>query len=243
VFVPGINILGQGVTKTIIGLRMPKTRPMDNVELHPDFPQEEEFAIANTSPYSVYHALAFPSKMEKYFCRYVLMKLASPERWRKSYHSFIQKMQYKAGEKTLLLKNPANTGRVRELVDMYPDARFIYIQRNPDEVKISTYRMLSALIEANTLQRLDDQKLRDAVEVFHSRLLSSYEAQKNLIPDGNLVEVTYEDFVTSPVEVVRKIYDDLALSNFNESFKRFEAFAKEQEKFVPQRYARETVTL
>ena len=42
---------GKFIKKTV-GLMLPPTRPMDEIQLSIDYPQEEEFALANISPFS-----------------------------------------------------------------------------------------------------------------------------------------------------------------------------------------------
>ena len=42
---------------------MPNKRPTDNMELSPDLPQEEEFALSNMMPYTYYNFWFFPKKM------------------------------------------------------------------------------------------------------------------------------------------------------------------------------------
>lgn len=38
-----------------MAMLMPDKRPTDNMELRPDLPQEEEFALSNMMPYTYYN--------------------------------------------------------------------------------------------------------------------------------------------------------------------------------------------
>jgi hypothetical protein len=44
-FVPGALFIGRWLSRKVIAWRLPKTRPMDDVKLDADAPQEDEFAM------------------------------------------------------------------------------------------------------------------------------------------------------------------------------------------------------
>jgi omega-hydroxy-beta-dihydromenaquinone-9 sulfotransferase len=46
------------------------------------------------------------------------------------------------------------------------------------------------------------------------RLYVAYERDRHLIPEGNLVEISYEDLVADPKAMLRSLYRDLALGDF-----------------------------
>ena len=60
-FIPKAFIIGNPILKFGSSLSMPAKRPMDDVDVHPDYPQEDEFAISNQSTMSLYNCLYFPS--------------------------------------------------------------------------------------------------------------------------------------------------------------------------------------
>jgi len=133
---PGNFIWKAGLFKRILADSLPETRPMDNVEMAVDYPYEEEYAVANICPYSFYHGWYFPRRMRHYFNRYALMQAPSREitGWKTIYDYLLRKVAYAAGQPRLLLKNPCNTARVKELLELYPDAKFVHIYRNPYHV-------------------------------------------------------------------------------------------------------------
>lgn len=145
---PGNFIYRASMFKHILAGSLPETRPMDNVEMAADYPYEEEYAVANTCPYSFYHGWYFPRWMRRYFDRYALMQAPSGEleSWRTVYDYLLRKVAYANGQPRLLLKNPCNTARVGELLDLYPDARFVHIIRNPYHVYFSTRRLYENIL-------------------------------------------------------------------------------------------------
>ncbi len=56
---PHLMMWGQPFFKKNMSWLMPDKRPTDNMELAPDLPQEEEFALANMMPYTYYTTSGF----------------------------------------------------------------------------------------------------------------------------------------------------------------------------------------
>ena len=131
------------------------TRPEDNVPLGADLPQEEEYAIGNISPYSFYNGWCFPKNMEFYY-RFVCMEdvpKKAVEEWKKVYINFLKKVTFLNNGKQLVLKNPANTGRVKLLLEMFPSAKFIHIYRNPYHVFLSMKRDIETEMSLYCVQK------------------------------------------------------------------------------------------
>jgi len=161
-----------------IGLLMDSTRPMDNMSLAWDTPQEDELAMnqmsSGTSPYA---PLLFPRKEKSFrpFYRFLLARTngedsrhaeledadAEPcdpkdfERWKRAFILFLKKTQYAAGgaHKRLLLKSPVHTARVRLIKSLFPKATFVFIHRHPLEVFRSAAHMADAYYWQCYLQR------------------------------------------------------------------------------------------
>lgn len=238
-FTPGALFVGRWLLKKIIALRLPKTRPMDNVELDASKPQEDEFPLMLLTPYSFYHAFAFPKAMKDLFFKYVIFDPRDVDviyRWSKSYFRYLSKLSHRYNNKQLLLKNPVNTSRIKYLVGLFPNAKFIYVHRPPEETKLSTVRMLKAMLNGNSLQSFDETELQNNVEIFHNHLIKEYEMQRHFIDEASLVEINYSDLVEKPLDTVRKIYDALRLGGFNDSKLAFIDFIAEQSRYKPHVY-------
>ena len=130
--IPGLY-LSSPLFRAILVSSLPNVRPMDNVTVAPDAAEEEEYALGNLGPYSFYHALSFPKKMREIFDKYVLFEGVERKviaQWQAIYLHFLKKVTFSSDGKRLLLKNPANTGRIPTLLEMFPDAKFIHVYRN-----------------------------------------------------------------------------------------------------------------
>lgn len=116
--------------------------------------------------------------------------------------------------KRLLLKNPANTARIPTLLELFPNAVFIHIYRNPYKVYLSTIKMRNRVLNKLALQNASKEEIEKQVIENYKRLMKSYFKQKALIPKGNLIEIRYEDLVKDPITQVRQIYSKLQLLGF-----------------------------
>ena len=116
-----------------------------------------------------------------------------------------------------LSKNPPHTGRVKTLLEMFPNAKFIYLKRNPYTVFESTRSFFTNTIQPLRLQDITNEQIEaNFIEVYR-RLFYKYEEEKHLIPEGNLVEVKFEDFEKDAFAMTENIYGSLNLPGFKES--------------------------
>ena len=116
-----------------------------------------------------------------------------------------------------LSKNPPHTGRVRLLLEMFPNAKFIYMKRNPYTVFESTRSFFKNTIVPLRLQNISEEQFESNLLEVYRRLFYKFEEQKVRIPKGNLVEVKFEEFEREPMEMTEAIYQQLDLPGFAES--------------------------
>lgn len=198
-------------------LKFPSRRPMDNMKLSWDTPQEDELAMCVRGQDSVYRNAAFPKHGKSYlnsldFDGYSQRQL---DEWKSTHAEFINYLNYKY-RKTLVLKSPPHTGRIATLLEMYPNARFVHLSRSPFGFMPSTLHLWKALEVTNGFQvkKQVDQDLEFAFDCFR-RIYDGYEQQRGLIPSENLVEISYEDLTSDTIGTMRYVYDQLGLNSFD----------------------------
>lgn len=120
---------------------------------------------------------------------------------------------------------------------MFPNAKFIYLRRNPVEVIPSTIRMLKSMINLNTLQTFEDTQLTKQVNLMHTTVLAEFEKQRKFINQNNLLEIDYVEFITAPLATIRKIYIAFELGGFETSVRDFQHFIEEQKDYKPHTYS------
>lgn len=188
-----------------------------NYDYNLDDPMEEDTYLAGScSPYSAFWGEMFPMKAMEYFDRNLFFE--SPgmkEDWEKVYLFCIKKFSLKNKGKQLLLKNPPNTGRVRSLLKLFPDAKFIFIYRNPYQVYYSTYHLWKRTLEKMyLLQNVSEAERDEIIFQLYSKMMMQYEKDREMIPPENLVEVRYETLEKDPFTEVGRIYRHLGLPGF-----------------------------
>jgi hypothetical protein len=217
---PGFCLVGDGAIKRFLArkarARYP-TRLIDNVPLTFDAPQEDEFAMANMSPHSFVHTFSFPRQAEDLFNRCVLLNgpsEAARSQWIDSYLTLLRKATLGCGGKRLVVKNCAHTARIRTLLELFPDAKFVHIHRNPYDVFLSTVHTHRTVLLRSQLQEIEPDRVEAHVLRFYDRLMRRFLDERSLIPAGNLVEIRFEDLETSPLDQLRRVYDGLGLPGF-----------------------------
>ncbi len=235
--VPGNIIFMKEFLKKLLIASLPETRPMDDVKMNVDYPYEEEYALANLSPHSFYHGWYFPYNMHMYFDRYVLFKDKRYEnKWKEVYSYFLKKVAYVTGKRRILLKNPPNTARIKQLLDLYPDAKFIHIYRNPYKVFFSTVRLYQGIMKLFALQNYDMKEIEENIFYFYEAMYDKFFREKDLIDERNYYEIRYEDFIKSPLKYLEDMYNHLSLPGFEKSKHRFIDYIQQQKNYIPNKY-------
>ena len=219
---------------------IPKQRPQDNIKVALDLPQEEDYAVANRSIYSMVHFQAFPRNYRKYYHKFGVFNGISDkelEGWKKVYIDELKKATFSAGGKQLAIKTPINTARIEVLLKMFPNAKFIHIHRNPFKVCLSTQKVYRNFFPIYDLQYIatEEELERVQLEVYEA-LYKKYLNERDLIPDGNLIEVRYDDLTKNPIEVLERIYKELNISGFDKTRKNFEKFVEDESTYKTHTY-------
>ncbi len=209
-----------GFTKKIMTLSMPETRPQDNVKAGADKPKEEEFAMGSISTTSMVHGYYFPKSIFKVFDDTVVFENSDSSilsQWKKQLTYFVKKINYKNSGKRVLLKSPANTGRVKEILEIYPDACFIHIHRDPYTVYQSNEKLYEKILPLLGFQKVKNEFIQDYIFYSYQKMYKKYQADKSSIPKNQLFEVAYTDFVKTPIEYIEQAYRHLDLGDFEKA--------------------------
>ncbi|MHA1915375.1 MAG: sulfotransferase family protein, partial [Promethearchaeota archaeon] len=175
---------------------LPDTRPMDNIRMGVEETQEDEMALGNLFPYSLYNAWYFPKRIMEYYYKYTRFRDILPkvvEAWQKGYTYLLKSSTLNMKGRRLVLKNPANTARINFLLDLFPNAKFIHIYRNPYTIYLSTRHFYRNTMEKFMFQHISGNIIIESIFKIYKDMMETYFNEKKLIPSGNLVEVKFED--------------------------------------------------
>ena len=199
---------------------------MDSMAMGTSRPQEDEFALCILGAPSPYRGIIFPKLFEKYrrYLRIADLPEAQQVHWKKILTGFLTKLSMRS-DKRIVLKSPTHSFRIKLLHDMFPDARFIYIKRNPYTVYKSTLHLWMTLLNQQGLQTVDPDIVEEYVKQTYIDLLNAVEQDRKEIPADQFCEVSYEELIASPSQTMEKVYTTVKLDDFEsvrDKFKRFE---------------------
>jgi len=193
---------------------LPPRRPMDDMEMSFGLPQEDELALSLISGLSPYVGLSFPRRAEHYN-RFLTFAEASPEeisRWKGAFTLFAKKLAVN-DKRRVVYKSPGHTGRIKLLLELFPDARFIHIHRDPFVIFQSSRHYFQTAAWFANLQRFDPHSIDEAILNRYQDLYDAYLTQRDLISNGRLHELTFESLVSNPVVELRRIYAELQIDS------------------------------
>jgi hypothetical protein len=236
-FVPNHFLLSEPFLKSWTGFTLPANRPPDQMQMGWDLPQEDEFALCNLGVPSPYATIAFPNHPPQNQ-EYLELETVSDhqrQRWQQTLLRFLKQLRYKRPGR-IVLKSPTHTFRVPVLLEMFPNAKFVYLARHPEAVFLSTRRLWKSLYSTHGYQAPDFTTLDEHVFSTLARMHDRWEATRGLIPPGNLVEVRYEDLVADIVGQTSGIYEQLDLGDFETVRPAMEKYLADRADYRASRY-------
>ena len=184
-------------------------------ELHKfgfNMPEEDEFLFL--TPFgSAAITVLFPCLDE---LQHLVMLDDQPEKERdrmmRFYRRCVQAQLYFHGaNRTLLSKNPAFVGKIRSVANEFPDAKIIYLLRNPLETIPSVVNLLQTAWRG--LGVPEEEILAHTPAIVHSFVRDYQHAYQVLreLPEDRFSIVLYEELVRDPEAIVRRVYGELGL--------------------------------
>jgi len=235
---PELFLLGPLIRK-LLRVFLPEKRPMDNMAMSPDLPEEPEHAVGNLSRHCFYHGLCFPRRMMHYFRGAVLFRDAPADdvaAWKACYLGVLKAATLACGGRRLVVKNPPDTARIPHLLEMFPRARFIFLYRDPYVMFPSIRNFYTANIRDWQLQDIPEEELRENIFAIYRELMDRYQADKGRIPAGRLAEVRFEDLEERPMQELARIYQALGLPGFEAAEGAFRRYLDSQAGYRKNRY-------
>jgi omega-hydroxy-beta-dihydromenaquinone-9 sulfotransferase len=236
-FAPAHFVLSRRVLAPMVQWMFPNRRPVDAMALSWDSPQEDEFALCNLGVPSPYLTMAFPNRppQDQEYLTFDDVPARELGRWKDTFLWFLKCITLRQ-PKRIVLKSPPHTGRIKTLLEMFPDARFVHIVRDPYVIFPSTVNLWKRLYKDEGFQTPRFKGLEDHVFDTLLRMYGAFERDRDLIPAGRFCEVRYEDLVADPLGQMRRVYEELNLGGFEEALPALKKHMEGQADYKRNRY-------
>lgn len=235
--VPNHFLTSEDFARRFLKFLLPSHRPMDNMATGWDRPQEDEFALCNLGLPSPYLTIAFPNHGPQYEEYLTLEGLTDAElgRWKRALTLFLRQITFRR-RKRIVLKSPPHTCRIKTLLEIFPQARFVHIVRDPFVLYASTCNLWKTLYRTHGLQKPTGAGIEEHVLRTFERMYEKFEAERELIDAGRFCEIHYEDLVRDPIASMRAIYEKLSLDNFDALLPALERYLAAAEGYQTNKY-------
>ena len=192
-------------------------RPTGDVVVTASSPQKEEFAFLCAGAVSPYEAFLFPEALRDVdkLCDPDVFDPADAKLWEVVVMGFLRAVLHAGGkDKRLLLKSPSNSMRVPRLRQLFPDAVFINLTREPQAVCASTVRMWETMWNRYAIGHpLNRPAIEEQVSSIHERLQTKLQKSARDMPTNRFATITYEELVADPANTIAKLYKMLELGD------------------------------
>ena len=232
------HLVSQSWLSPMVSKLMPDKRPMDNMRFGVNYPQEDEFAQCCLGNHSPYLSMMFPNR-PMIDSQYLNMEGLTPkeiEIWRRGFLRFLQSLAIR-DPRQIVLKSPPHTARIRTLLEMFPNAKFIHIVRDPYALFPSTWNLWKRLSEDYGFQFPHFRRLEEYIFEGMERLYATFDRDRSQIPPGHFTQLRYEVFVKDKLHGMEQIYRELNLSDFDAVLPAIETYLDENKGFKKNRFA------
>ena len=190
-------------------------RPMDQVLVTADSPQEDEFALMAMGVPSIYRGFLDPRRLPE------VEALLDQDYWstggaywQKTLECFLSWCR-EAGRDRLVVKSPNHLFRYRALALRYPRARFVWILRSPAQLWRSNLAMWRAMVDRYALWNAPVF----AIEGFLTKALISYADLLSQLHQEGLFQnhpvFSYEELMVAPEAILLPLADRLGLKQWD----------------------------
>lgn len=199
---------------------MDGTRTYDNVKHGWYEAAEDEIALAKLTGMSPYVAFMFPENAAKYerYIDFMECTTAEKDKWKEAFRYLLKKIMLQTGGDRVVVKSCTHTARIRMLLEMFPDAKFVHIHRHPYEVFASTLHMRSHTDWENFFHLPDvdpDLVRQQQTLALGQRIFERVIEDRHLIPEQNYIELSYQDLCGNEHATVARIYEQFGLGGWD----------------------------
>jgi len=189
-------------------------RPMDGLPVQADSPQEDEFALLTVGVDSAYRAFWMPHRISE------LHHTVEPDFWLQDnawlapWIQLLVAMQACQGPgrlPPLILKSPNHTWRLPALLQRFPNARLVWMARDPAQVLPSNRAMWLTMFRLHGLTAAEPAALERFLDVALMRAAGVLTGCAATLPPSQLVVLTHEQLRADPAAATAACLQRLGL--------------------------------
>jgi hypothetical protein len=181
----------------------------DFKKMHPMGAMRAQECVAMTS--HDFASMIFQTQFEvSRYDRWMLdHDMRSPLAW---HRRFLQLLQWKAPGERWALKSPQHLWHIQHVHREYPDALFVQTHRDPVRVLVSISSLVAELRRLSS----DAVSFPEVAKYYAMALAKGYDnaieyRRSGRLPENQVVDLYFQDFVADPIGTVRRAYDHFGL--------------------------------
>ena len=184
------------------------THPGHNVQMDMDFPSEEDVALISSGyAYTPMWSHIYCHEANYFMKEFLVFEAGSQisKKYIEMYSYMVKWLSYFGNGKQLVLKNPGHTTKIHEILQAFPEAKFIYLKREANDVYFSNMKLMYNN-RHQWLQDMNENEMQNFFLTNYPRVIKQYKETKSLIPESNLIEINFELFYENPLDEIKNIY-------------------------------------
>ena len=127
----------------------------------------------------------------------------------KYHRRVLQLLQSETDDKQWLLKAPSHLSNIPELLHVYPDAKIVFMHRDPARVLASTASTMATIHSIFGAPFDQDRYFDFYRDVVQGQLKNLSSLHKDLKNRRAIVDVRYQDLLSAPIDTISQVYSDL----------------------------------
>lgn len=165
-------------------------------------------------------SFAYSSKVPAYESYINNCNYSSAMLWHKR---FLQALETTYKPNHWLLKDPCHIQHIPEIISTYPEAKFVFIHRDPKDT-IPSISSLSAHLRAAFSNVIDKQEIGHNSLSFWSKAIQDFLAQRTLINESNVIDINFNELIVNPINSAETIFKKFKLNFDHHTREKMEVF-------------------
>lgn len=151
-------------------------------------------------------------------------------KFHKRFLQFLQSGGVKADR--WLLKSPVHLMRLKEIFEVYPDAKIVMTHRSPHKVVASAASLISSVRSLYSDTEKPERTGAEQADYWSKSFERFLKDRKDLNKEDQIIDLKFEDFVADQVGTIQKIYDKFGMELTEDTKDKMDVFLSKNPKDV-----------